>query len=140
MAPSHPAFVPSIIAGAAIVITAVTLSFRWFATPPALAVPKPDAEAAAAVERDFGMFPKVVAVIPIRKPPPAPDRSYPIPKAGEGEAVQPEPVVEASAEPKPHIITHDIPEKHDICARHGGRKIIVRHRHHESWRCVYPRG
>jgi hypothetical protein len=59
----------------------------------------------------------------------------------------------ASAEPIPKVVKvvpvarakpildeapkDEIPK--DVCERDGGRKITFYRRHHEGWRCVYPR-
>ena len=121
----------------AVVVAAALLTFRWLAPPLAMSVHAPDPEAAGTVSREFqqlSVLPRVVAAIPIRKPPPMPDRAYVIPRTDEGEHVEPEPVVEASADLTPHLRP-----PRDICARHGGRKVTYMRHHHESWRCVYRR-
>lgn len=126
--------------GAAIVtavVAAALLTFRWFAPPRAMTVRAPDPEAADTVRqefRDLSILPRVIATIPIRKPPPTPDKAYVIPRTDEGEHVEPEPVVEASVDLPAYL-----KPPHDICARNGGRKVTYMRRHHETWRCVYRR-
>ena len=126
--------------GAAIVtavVAAALLTFRWFAPPRAMTVRAPDPEAADTVRqefRDLSILPRVIATIPIHKPPPTPDKAYVIPRTDEGEHVEPEPVVEASVDLPAYL-----KPPRDICARNGGRKVTYMRRHHESWRCVYRR-
>ena len=116
------------IAGAAAVLLACLLVVRW-GGPPAIIfaatneggkMNTPDPEAAELVRQEFWVIPRVVATIPIVKPPPAPDRPYVIPKAQEGEPIVP-------------------PEPEDVCARHGMRRITFVRHHHEGWRCVHRR-
>ena len=129
----------TILGGAilATVVAAALLTFRWFAPPRAMTMRAPDPEAADTVRqefRDLSILPRVIATIPIRKPPPTPDKAYVIPRTDEGEHVEPEPVVEASADLKSYLAP-----PRDVCARNGGRKVTYMRHRHESWRCVYRR-